>query len=115
MVHNVEKFNFYLDEFVIDLEKKMIFDREYKIFMKFYNFKKYIDQYFFINIFIQNINTNIIDLINKKNSRLFGEININNYYLESIFNKINIIWNDFNIEEQNYIWGYLKILVYYSK
>jgi hypothetical protein len=114
MVYNIEKFNFYLNEFIIDLEKKMFLDTEYNNFLKFYNFKYYTDNSFFINIFNENINNNMINLIDKHDYRLF-QLNINDNYLKPIFSKIYILWDKLNEEEKQIVWKYLKILVYYSK
>lgn len=114
MVYNIEKFNFYLNEFIIDLDKKMFTDKDYKKFLNFYNFKYYTDNSFFINIFNEHINNNIVNLIKKNDYKVF-QLNVTDNYLKNIFNKIYFSWDNFNENERKIVWKYLKILVYYSK
>ena len=112
-MYNLEKFNFYLNELIANLEIKMFKDPDFKKFLKFYNFKFYTNKYFFIEIYNENINYYLINQINQEDNNFFKN-NFKNNILNIIISKINNFWYDFSNEEKKYIWNYLKILNYYS-
>lgn len=113
-MYNLEKFNFYLNELINNLETKMLLDTGFRNFVKFYNFKYYTDKYFFINIFNENINDYLINLINREDIDFFNT-NFENIFLKNILLKIKEFWISFSLNEKKYIWNYFKILNYYSK